>query len=45
VAFFDLAGRYHRPIGREPLIERLPAADVAAAQRAIDAAITAFQSS
>ena len=43
VAFFDLAGRYHRPIGREPLIAALAASDAEAARRAIDAAITAFQ--
>jgi DNA-binding GntR family transcriptional regulator len=43
VAFFDLAGRYHRPIGREPLIDALACDDTVAAQRAIDAAIMAFQ--
>jgi DNA-binding GntR family transcriptional regulator len=43
VAFFDLAGRHHRPIDREPLVEALARGDAEAARHAIDAAITAFQ--
>ncbi|MFE0755437.1 GntR family transcriptional regulator [Inquilinus sp. NPDC058860] len=42
-AFFDLAGRHHRPIGREPLIAALAAGDAEAARREIAAAISAFQ--
>lgn len=42
-AFFDLAGRHHQPVGREPLIAALAAGDAAAARREIAAALTAFQ--
>ena len=42
-AFFDLAGRHHRPTDREPLIVALAAGDTAAARREIAAAIAAFQ--
>ncbi|WP_342239355.1 GntR family transcriptional regulator [Inquilinus sp. OTU3971] len=42
-AFFDLAGRHHRPIEREPLIAALAAGDAEAARREIAAAIAAFQ--
>ncbi|MGO4125980.1 GntR family transcriptional regulator [Inquilinus sp. YAF38] len=42
-AFFDLAGRHHQPIGREPLITALAAGDAAAARREIAAAIASFQ--
>jgi DNA-binding GntR family transcriptional regulator len=42
-AFFDLAGRHHRPIGREPLVAALAAGDAEAARREIAAAIASFQ--
>ncbi|WP_395675713.1 GntR family transcriptional regulator [Inquilinus sp.] len=42
-AFFDLAGRHHQPVGREPLIAALAAGDAAAARSEIAAALTAFQ--
>lgn len=42
-AFFDLAGRHHRPVGREPLIAALAAGDAAAARHEISAALAAFQ--
>ncbi|MGF6232632.1 DNA-binding GntR family transcriptional regulator [Inquilinus ginsengisoli] len=42
-AFFDLAGRHHRPIGREPLVAALAAGNTEAAQREIAAAIASFQ--
>lgn len=42
-AFFDLAGRHHQPIGREPLIAALAAGDAAAARHEIAAALAAFQ--
>lgn len=42
-AFFDLAGRPHQPIGREPLVAALAGGDAAAARREIAAALTAFQ--
>ncbi|MGO1074113.1 GntR family transcriptional regulator [Inquilinus sp. CA228] len=42
-AFFDLAGRHHRPIGREPLIGALAAGDANTARGEIAAAIAAFQ--
>jgi DNA-binding GntR family transcriptional regulator len=42
-AFFDLAGRHHQPVGREPLIAALAAGDAKAARREIMAALAAFQ--
>jgi len=42
-AFFDLAGRHHRPVGREPLVAALAAGDEAAARREIATAIASFQ--
>ncbi|MGK9236813.1 GntR family transcriptional regulator [Inquilinus limosus] len=42
-AFFDLAGRHHRPIGRETLVAALAGGDTEAARREIAAAIAAFQ--
>jgi DNA-binding GntR family transcriptional regulator len=42
-AFFDLAGRHHRPIGREPLVAALAAGNTEAARREIAAAIASFQ--
>ena len=42
-AFFDLAGRHHRPIAREPLVAALAAGDAAAARQEIAAALASFQ--
>ncbi|WP_343711965.1 GntR family transcriptional regulator [Inquilinus sp.] len=42
-AFFDLAGRHHRPPRREALIAALAAGDAKAARHEITAALTAFQ--
>lgn len=42
-AFFDLAGRHHRPIGREPLVTALAAGDTTTARCEIADAIASFQ--
>jgi DNA-binding GntR family transcriptional regulator len=42
-AFFDFAGRHHRPAGREALVAALAAGDAKAARHEIAAALTAFQ--